>query len=662
MAVEPDHVYVIPPNARLAVHKGRLNVLHQEESAAKGHKAIDHFFRFLAEDVGGKASTAASCSLSRRPVAMATSSRSGGGGVLNSAELLETLAALEARTGGDALLPTFRHLIHDLQVHQTELEAQNEELREAQLALELSRNRYASLYDSAPIGYLSLSQHGQILEINLTGASMLGRMPAALIDYPFVRFVAEEDRQRFLEHVSRCRKSGRDTVDLGIVPRGGEAFQGQLFCVAVNDADHGRVYLATLSDITERKRMEEALQRAPIEMEARVEERTAELSVAVRALEDAHQRKDEFLAVLGHELRNPLASLVTTAYLLQVKGPEDRDTFAWATETIRSQVEQLRRLIDDLLDVSRVSRGKIALRKKCLSLPDVVTQTVEAYRPKVEQQQLHLSLNLPRQPVWVEADAARLTQVVANLLDNAVKFTPPGGRINLALETAEDAAVIRVRDSGEGIAPELLPHIFESFTQGETSLARQGAGLGIGLSLVKGLVAMHGGWVSATSEGIGKGAQFEVHLPALKEAPAVRGADEGKHRGPAAHARRILLAEDNIAAAEALAELLRHFGHAITVTHDGAAALAAGRGELPEVAILDIGLPEMDGYELARALRALPGGEGPLLVALTGYGGDADRLQSRAAGFDHHLVKPASVDDLLKLIDAWDPATRTGRA
>jgi PAS domain S-box-containing protein len=582
--------------------------------------------------------------------------------LLNSTEFLEALASLNAQKGGRALAATLGHLIHELQVHQAELEAQNQELRQAQQALESSRHRYANLYDLAPIGYLSLSHHGLVLESNLAGAAMLGQIPAAVVNHPFVRFVAKEGRQLFLDHLFRCRNSGRATTDLTIVPRDYVPFHVQLFSVAIKDPNHGRVLLTAMSDINERVKATEALHVAYDELENRVQERTKALVEANEALENASQRKDEFLAMLGHELRNPLASVVTAAYLLKMKEPEDSATFAWATETISSQAEQLQRLIDDLLDVSRVSRGKIALRRKCLSLSGVVAATVEASRPRIEQRQLHFSLGLPEQPVWAEVDPARLTQVVANLLDNAMKFTAPGGSIELEVGTENGDAFIRLRDTGEGIAPELLPHIFEPFSQADKSLARHGAGLGIGLSLVKGLVGLHGGRVSAASEGIGKGAEFVVRLPALKQAPAIEEPAEVQHRKPVANTRRILLAEDNVAAAEALAELLQHFDHSVTVAHDGVAALVTARTELPEVAILDIGLPEMDGYTLARKLRELPGGDGPLLIAITGYGGDNYRLQSHAAGFDHHLVKPVNVDDLLELIDIWGTTVYAGQA
>ena len=573
---------------------------------------------------------------------------------MTEAQIQEALAILGSRKGGSAHADALRHLVHELRVHQTELEAQNRELVEAQRALELSRNRFANLYDFAPIGYLSLTPRGQVAEINLRGASMLGRMPAALLNYPFSRVVAEEDRPRFLDHLSRSGKEGSAMTELSLMPQDGGLLPVQLYSVLATDAEHGPLLLTAMTDIGESKRAEAALLQIHEELEQRVAARTAELSAAVRALEDADRRKDHFLAVMAHELRNPLAPIVTAAYLLKLKGPEDRDTVAWATEIIGRQAAQMQRLIDDLLDVSRVSQGKIALRRKCLSLSEAVMQAAEASRPKIEQRKLHFSLDLPAQPIWVDADAARMVQIVTNLLDNAAKFTAPGGSIDLAVGFEDGEAVIRVRDTGEGISPELLPHIFEAFTQAENSLARDGAGLGLGLSLVSRLVAMHGGWVNAASAGIGKGAEFEVRLPALKEAPAVRETAEAGHQVPAAHARRILIAEDNIAAAESLAGLLRHLGHAVTLAHDGAAALKAVGTEPPEVAILDIGLPEMDGYALARRLRELPGGDRALLVALTGYGTDADRLQARAAGFDHHLVKPADMRQLLALIEAGE--------
>jgi CheY-like chemotaxis protein len=258
----------------------------------------------------------------------------------------------------------------------------------------------------------------------------------------------------------------------------------------------------------------------------------------------------------------------------------------------------------------------------------------------------------------VEADPARLTQIVNNLLENASKFTPEGGSIELSLRHEGDEAVIHVRDTGRGIAPDLLPHIFETFAQGEVSLAREEGGLGLGLALVKNLTELHGGRVSAASEGIGKGTELTVCLPAIADTPPVTlPQDLAKAARPGK--RRILVAEDNAAAAEGLARVLQHAGHEVRVAADGAAALAAARNDLPAIAILDIGLPTVDGFELAQSLRRLPGGQRLLLIALTGYSQDADLARTKAAGFDYHLVKPADMDQLLKIIATWEPPGQT---
>ena len=373
------------------------------------------------------------------------------------------------------------------------------------------------------------------------------------------------------------------------------------------------------------------------------------------ALQEANQRKDEFLALLAHELRNPMAVTTTAVYLLQNKGATDPETRRWATATISSQTDHLKRLVDDLLDVARIGRGKIALQKTQFDLVQLLTKVEQACRPLVDKRKQHFILTLPPLPVWVEADSARLTQVVTNLLENAIKFTPANGRIELALQAEGNEAVICVRDTGRGIAPELLSGIFDTFTQGEVTLARDEGGLGLGLALVKKLVEYHGGSVTASSEGKGKGAVFSARLPALAHPqpslPPRYTVDSGKFCQ-----RRILVAEDNAAAGEAMAQVLRHAGHSVRLAQDGAAAWAAAKKELPEIAIFDIGLPGMDGFALARSMRNLAGGRQLLLIALTGYGQAKYHTQSRTAGFDYHIVKPADIDQLLKLINAWEPA------
>ncbi len=375
------------------------------------------------------------------------------------------------------------------------------------------------------------------------------------------------------------------------------------------------------------------------------------------SLQDADRRKDEFLALLAHELRNPMAVMTTAVYLLENKGVEDPTMCRWAATAISSQTEQLKHLVDDLLDVARIGRGKIILKKIPLDAVRLITQAEQTCLPHQEQRLQHFTLKLPSKPLWIEADPARLTQVITNLLENSVKFTPKNGSIELSLRHEEGDAVIRVRDTGRGITPDLLPHVFETFTQGEVSLARDAGGLGLGLALVKNLVELHGGRVDVASEGAGKGAEFTLRLPALADFHPDTSAERAiKTDGGNTGKRRILIAEDNVAAAEGLATALRLSGHSVRVTLDGSAALASAEADSPEIALLDIGLPEIDGYALARNLRKLPGGKRMLLIALTGYGQDADRDRSQAAGFDYHLVKPADVAQLLGMIEAWAPA------
>ncbi len=382
-----------------------------------------------------------------------------------------------------------------------------------------------------------------------------------------------------------------------------------------------------------------------------------ELRQRVADLAAADQRKDEFLAMLAHELRNPLAAISSAGQVLgQTRSAVDQRA-AELTAVIGRQTRHLTRLVDDLLDVSRFTRGKIELRKGALELRQAVQGAVETARPLIERRRHELKVALPDEPLWLEADATRIEQVLANLLHNAAKFTEPGGHIALSVERYGGEASIAVRDDGSGIDLALLPRVFDLFVQEDRSLARSHGGLGIGLTLVRGLVEQHGGRVEAHSDGPGRGCEFVVHLP-LRPAPSQAG--QAVPAAPPVEAAaeppaRILLVEDNVDAADALTELLRLWGHEVTVAHDGLMALEASRDVRPEVVLLDIGLPGMDGYEVARALRSLGGLDGVLLIALTGYGQDADRHRSQLAGFDHHMVKPVDVRRLRQLI-ARQPA------
>jgi two-component system CheB/CheR fusion protein len=323
-------------------------------------------------------------------------------------------------------------------------------------------------------------------------------------------------------------------------------------------------------------------------------------------------------------------------------GKLDGERLDKALATMERQVTHLTRLVDDLLDVSRITRGLVELKRAPVELAAVVGQAVEMARAAVESRGHELLVTLPARAVRLEADPTRLTQVLFNLLNNAAKYTEPGGRIWLAAERDGNAVELRVRDTGVGIGPELLPKVFDLFTQGERTLDRAQGGLGLGLTLVKRLVEMHGGTVTARSAGPGAGSEFTVRLPALPAGPAEQPPAPSAAPAPAARPARVLVVDDNPDVAESVAMLLvEGLGHEVKVAHSGPQALELAREFRPEAVLLDIGLPGMDGYEVARRLRQLPGADGALLVALSGYGQEEDRRRSREAGFDEHLLKPA---------------------
>jgi len=417
--------------------------------------------------------------------------------------------------------------------------------------------------------------------------------------------------------------------------------------------------VVSMHDITQRKRAEEALRQAHAELERRVEERTLELAHANEALRDADRRKDEFLATLAHELRNPLAPIRNSLQILKMPRV-DAATVERSREMMERQVHHLVRLVDDLLDVSRVMRGKIELRRERVELATVVARAVETVQPLVDAQGHELSVRLPNESLLLDADPVRLTQVVGNLLTNAAKYTEANGRIRLTAEREGDEAVLGVRDNGIGIAPAMLPRIFELFVQVDHASTKAHGGLGIGLTLVKNLVQMHNGTVEARSAGLGQGSEFVVRLPlTARTVEKEAGPDTpltGDPPGPTGH--RLLVVDDNRDAADSLAMLLKLQGHEVRVAHSGPAALEMTKTYTPDVVFLDIGMPGMDGYEVARRLRQQPGLESVVLAALTGWGQQEDRRRTAEAGFNHHLVKPpepqavAGVLSVLKRLEA----------
>ena len=367
------------------------------------------------------------------------------------------------------------------------------------------------------------------------------------------------------------------------------------------------------------------------------------------ALREADRRKDEFLATLAHELRNPLAPMLNAIAILNGSATTAAEA-GWARDVIERQMHHMTRLIDDLLDVSRISRGTIDLKRTRADLAKVIRAAVETSRPVIEERTHRLEIDLPTEPIILDADVTRLAQVFANLLNNAAKYTGPGGQISIRARRVEREAVVTVADTGIGISREQLPHIFEMFAQLNHGSGDGSAGLGVGLTLVRQLLALHGGTIVAQSGGPGMGSEFIVSIPIHADQS---GADvEVVSAAPTqdAKVRRMLIVDDNREAADTLATIFRTMGNDVRTAYDGAEALEVARAFEPEVALLDLGLPGLNGYEVAQEIRTRPWGRDTLMIAITGWGNDEDRRRSQAAGFDHHLVKPVAPAVLLDLI------------
>ena len=376
-----------------------------------------------------------------------------------------------------------------------------------------------------------------------------------------------------------------------------------------------------------------------------------ETHAAMEALREADRRKDEFLATLAHELRNPLAPIRNALGVLKLKGPGTPEVH-WARDVIDRQMQQMTRLIEDLLDTSRIGTGKIELQRQRIELAEVVHGAVEASRPLIAQHGHELCVELPREPVYLHGDLVRLSQVFCNLLNNAARYTQQGGRIEVTGTLKASAVLVSVRDNGIGIPRDMLPKVFEMFTQVDRSLERSRGGLGIGLTLVKQLVELHGGRVEAHSAGPGHGSEFVVRLPVLAEAGTRAPATPKNAAQPLSNdGRRVLVVDDNQDAAESLAMLLRLMGLECVTAHDGLEGVKLARELRPDIVLLDIGLPGMNGYDAAAAIRAEPWGKTATLVALTGWGQSEDRRRSRAAGFDVHLVKPVATEQLVEVLE-----------
>jgi PAS domain S-box-containing protein len=508
----------------------------------------------------------------------------------------------------------------------------------AEAALRDSEERLRSVVNHVVDGIISIDEQGTVETFNPAAERIFGYAAAEVIGQNVRVLMPEPYHGEHDAYLANYLRTGQAKV-IGIGREvAGRRKDGATFPLelAVSEFHIGprRFFTGIVRDITERKRLEQELGR-------RLEE-----------LADADRRKNEFLAMLAHELRNPLAPIRNALHIMKQPGA-DGAVVEQVREMMERQVQHMTRMVDDLLDVSRISRGKIELRKEVVDLAQVVTRTVEATRPLIEDRRHELTVSLPPGPVRLEADSTRLEQVLANLLSNAAKYTDQGGHIWLTARAEGDAVVLRVRDTGIGIVPEMLGRIFEPFVQSDRAQRHspQG-GLGIGLTLVRSLVEMHGGTVRAYSDGPGRGSEFVVRLPALAQARLAGGVKAGEGHRPvrATPRRRIVVVDDNVDAAESLALVLRLAGHDVRVAHDGPTALAAVDADPPDLVFLDIGMPVMNGYEVARRLRQRPGRESLLLVAMTGWGQEEDRRLSREAGFDHHLVKPADPEALQRLL------------
>ena len=393
-------------------------------------------------------------------------------------------------------------------------------------------------------------------------------------------------------------------------------------------------WFGTNTDISDQKRAQE------------------ELRIIAARLSEADRRKDEFLATLAHELRNPLAPIRTGLEALRLAG-DDPIAQEQIRQTMERQTEQMVHLIDDLLDVSRITQGKLQLRLSRVDLKLVVESAVEAARPVIDEGGHELRLTLPAEPVLLEADPTRLAQMLSNLLNNAAKYSPTPGTIALAARTDDDdEVVITVTDTGLGIAPEMQTRIFEMFGQVDQTLEKSYTGLGIGLTLVKTLAKMHGGTIAVHSEGVGRGSEFTLRLPTITDVPSASPAslaDEGSNGTAGTTNLRVLIVDDNVAAATMLTMVVKMLGNQTRTAHDGREAVEVAAEFVPDMILMDLGMPKMNGYEAARKIRSQPWGRSMMLVALTGWGQEEDKQKTKEAGFDHHLVKPAEPDALKKL-------------
>jgi PAS domain S-box-containing protein len=508
------------------------------------------------------------------------------------------------------------------------------ERRKAERALRESEERFRLLVEGTlDYAIFMLDPRGNVVSWNTGAERIKGYKAEEIVGKHFSTFYPKEavDKGWPEAELKTAAVEGRFEDLSWRVRKDDSQFWANVVITALRDeAGNLRGFSKITRDITERHQLERAKLQAEV-------------------MADLNRRKDEFLAMLSHELRNPLAAILNALHLLRLQKYED-PVQQRARGMIERQVEQLTRLVDDLLEVSRITSGRVRLRQEYLDLRGIVDRAVEVVRPLIAQRQHELSVALPPEPVWLFADPTRAEQVVVNLLSNAAKYTDERGRVWLTVRREGDEAVLRVRDSGLGIAPDLLPCIFDLFTQADRSLDRAQGGLGVGLSVVQRVVEMHGGRVEASSAGLGRGSEFTVRLPVAPPPTGQPPAGSAKTAEPAARGLRVLVVDDNVDTADSAAMLLRQSGRDVRVAYSGKAALETALAFQPDVVLLDLGLPEIDGYEVARRLRQNPVHNNVELIAVSGYGQEADRQRSKEAGFDEHVVKPVDPGKLQELL------------
>jgi PAS domain S-box-containing protein len=514
------------------------------------------------------------------------------------------------------------------------------EVVRANEVLHANQKRLRVALDAGRMGTWEMDERERLTTFDEIQCALLGLPPGttSLREREFLRFVFRDDveivRQAMEQVRARAEEGGGSfEAEFRVVRPSDGAVRWLLARGSVTAEADGRVLrTAGVSfDITDRKEAEEALQ-------------------------EADRRKNAFLATLAHELRNPLAPISNAVHFLLLKGPPEPDLRA-ARDVIARQTRQLSRLVDDLLDISRITQDRLELRKEHVTLEQVVHAAVETSRPLIELEGHDLMMELPAEPIVLDADLTRLAQVISNLLNNAARYTERGGRISLLAKRDASGVMIRVTDSGIGIPADVLPQVFNMFVQGTSGRSRASGGLGIGLALAKRLVELHGGTIAAHSAGPGMGSEFSIQLPVAVASGTAATAPADDGNGTPRAALRVLVVDDNEDAAGSMAALLRMMGNDVRVAHDGLEAVAAAAAYEPDVALLDVGLPSLNGYEVAQRIRARCTAADchapqrrPVLIALTGFGQESDRRESFSAGFDHHLTKPADLDALMKLL------------